>query len=157
MPAVRSPRPLAAADLDRVAAIERVTFPDAWSRDAFAHTLARPSAWGVALDDEQGTLVGYGICAVAADEGEILNLAVDPASRRRGAGRRLLEAMVTWLEGHGVRDVFLEVRASNAAAIALYERSGFRRLGVRKGYYRGPTEDAVTMRLEVGMRHAVKR
>ncbi len=156
MPAAPAPRPLRPADLDRAAAIEQATFPDPWSRDAFRHTLAGPSAFGFALDDEGGALIGYGICTQVADEGEILNLAVDPGARRRGAGRRLLAAMLDFLESRGVREVFLEVRASNQPAIALYEASGFGRLGIRRGYYRRPTEDAVTMRLEVSRRHALK-
>jgi len=151
-----APRPIVPADLDRIAAIERAIFPDPWSRRAFAETLARSSARGFALDDAEGQVIGYGVCALAADEGEILNLAVDPARRRRGAGRRLLAAMLDWLAAGGVREVFLEVRASNAAAIGLYARSGFRHLGIRKGYYSGPREDALTMVLELGRRQALE-
>jgi len=86
----------------------------------------------------------------------ILNLAVDPGVRRRGAGRRLLGAMLNWMASEGAREVFLEVRASNVAALALYERSGFRHLGIRKGYYAGPREDALTMVLEMGPRQALE-
>jgi len=150
------PRAIDDADLDRVAAIEKEIFPDPWSRRAFAETLARSAAKGFALDDDTGRLIGYGVCVVAADEGEILNLAVDPGVRRRGAGRRLLGAMLNWMASEGAREVFLEVRASNVAALALYERSGFRHLGIRKGYYAGPREDALTMVLEMGPRQALE-
>ena len=156
MPDSPAPRPLVDGDLGRVAAIERAIFPDPWSRTAFAQTLARPTVRGFALDDRSGRLIGYGICSLAADEGEILNLAVDPAARRQGAGRQLLTAMLDWLASQGAREAFLEVRASNAPAIALYAASGFRRLGSRKGYYTGPREDALTMVLEVGSGHALE-
>lgn len=151
-----TPRPLVAADLAAVAAIEAAIFPDPWSRRSFAATLARPGVRGFALDDEAGRLIGYGLCSVAADEGEILNLAVEPSSRGQGAGQRLLRAMLGWLAGAGVRTVFLEVRRSNAAAIALYAGSGFRSTGLRRGYYSHPREDALTMALEVSPGHALE-
>jgi [ribosomal protein S18]-alanine N-acetyltransferase len=150
------PRPIADGDLARIAAIERAIFPDPWSRDAFVETLARPDVYGIASDGAAGQLVGYGICSLAADEGEILNLAVDTAARRLGIGRRLLGAMLSWLEERGASRVFLEVRGSNAAALTLYAGAGFQRMGVRRGYYRRPREDAVTMVLEVGPKSALK-
>ena len=150
------PRPIVSGDLARIAVIERANFPDPWSRDAFVETLGRADVHGLAIEDAQGRLVGYGVCALAADEGEILNLAVDTAARRQGLGRRLLAAMLKWLREGGARRVFLEVRGSNAAAISLYLAAGFQRLGVRPAYYRRPTEDAVTMVMEVGSATALK-
>jgi ribosomal-protein-alanine N-acetyltransferase len=150
------PRPLVTADLAAVVAIEAAIFPDPWSRRSFAATLGRPGVRGFALDDEAGRLIGYGVGSLAADEGEILNIAVEPSARGRGAGRQLLRAMLDWLAGAGAGRVFLEVRRSNAAAIALYEGSGFRSTGVRRGYYAKPREDAVTMVLEVGLGHALE-
>src|SRR5262249_392113 len=150
------PRPVAAADLARIAEIERAIFPDPWSRQSFVETLARTGVRALAVDDGEGHLVGYGVCSLAADEGEILNLAVDPASRRRGIGRRLLSAMLSGLVAAGAGRVYLEVRGSNEAAITLYERTGFQRMGVRRAYYRRPKEDAVTMVLEVGSTNALK-
>ena len=151
-----TPRPIVAADLARMAEVEGGLFPDPWSRQAFADTLARADVRGVAVDDGGGRLVGYGLCALVADEGEILNLAVDPSAQRQGLGRRLLSAMLSWLQGAGAARVYLEVRDSNAAAIALYQAAGFRRLGVRPAYYRQPREDALTMVLEVGPQSAFK-
>jgi len=150
------PRPIVAADLTAIAAIEAAIFPDPWSRKSFAATLARPGVHGVAFDDADGRLVGYGLCSIAADEGEILNLAVEPSARGRGAGRQMLDGMLAWLTAAGARQVFLEVRHSNAAAIALYELSGFRAAGFRRGYYASPREDALTMVLEVGSGHALE-
>ena len=102
MAALPAPRPLASADLDAVTRIEREIFPDPWSKRAFAESLAREDVRGWAQDGVDGRLIGYGLCVRAADEGEILNLAVDPRSRRLGAGRTLLEAMLDWLRGGGV-------------------------------------------------------
>jgi ribosomal-protein-alanine N-acetyltransferase len=143
------PRPLAEADLDRVAEIERATFPDPWSRRSFAETIEREQVRALAIDDEIGQLVGYGISVRADDEGEILNIAVAESARGRGAGRALLEALLGELRAAGVHQVFLEVRRSNQAAIGLYRGVGFRPLGVRPGYYGRPREDALTMVLEL--------
>ena len=91
---------------------------------------------------------GYVVALDAADEGEILNLAVAETGRRRGLGRALVQAIVDALEARGVRQVFLEVRESNAAARALYAGFGFKDVGRRKGYYRRPVEDAIVLRLD---------
>jgi ribosomal-protein-alanine N-acetyltransferase len=139
------PRPLVAADLDRVAAIERAVFTDPWPRSAFEELLAERHVRCFAADGVDGQLAGYGICAVAADQGEILNLAVHPASRHRGLGRGLLAAMLESMRQDGVTAVHLEVRQSNHAAIRLYALAGFRSVSIRRSYYKNPTEHAVTM------------
>jgi ribosomal-protein-alanine N-acetyltransferase len=150
------PRPLVAADLDRVAAIERAVFTDPWPRSAFEGLLAERHVRLLAADGDDGRLAGYGMCAVAADQGEILNLAVDPASRHRGLGRALLEAMLDGMRQDGVTAVHLEVRQSNHAAIRLYTLAGFRSVSLRRAYYRNPTEHAVTMTLDVMAENAQK-
>ena len=93
-----------------------------------------------------GKIAGYVIAFDAADEGEILNLAVAPSGRRRGMGRALVEAMLRLLTERGVHQVYLEVRESNAPARALYAAQGFREVGRRKQYYRRPVEDAIVLR-----------
>ena len=100
---------------------------------------------------EHGHVAGFAVARkVAPDELEILNLAVEPAFRLRGAGRALLRALLNV----PVRVLFLEVRASNEAARKLYASAGFQELGVRKGYYPdrsrpgGPTEDAIVMKMQ---------
>lgn len=138
-------RPLLLSDLARVAEIERHTFSDPWSAAAFRDALGQPHIRAVAAADERGGLVGYAIGLVAADEAEVLNIAVDPPARGQGIGTALLEAILTELRGAGARSVFLEVRSSNGEAIRLYRRSGFEILGARPGYYRKPREDALTM------------
>ena len=93
-------------------------------------------------------IVGYIVALDAADEGEILNLAVSPATRRTGLGRALVHEMLEALSDRGVRQVYLEVRESNAPARALYAAHGFKEAGRRKQYYRRPVEDAIVLRLD---------
>jgi ribosomal-protein-alanine N-acetyltransferase len=150
------PRPLREADLARVVEIEVATFSDPWTRSSFRETLAREEVIGLALDDPQGRLIGYGIGVLAADEGEILNLAIDTTARRQGLGRRLVDALVERMRKGGAEQVFLEVRRSNLAAIGLYRSAGFSVLGERRGYYRQPREDALTMGLIVTRNTAKK-
>jgi len=135
-------------DVPRIVALERAIFTDPWSARALAGALVRPEAVFLVFERE-GTVAGYATGIQVVDEGEILNIAVDPGERRRGAGRELLAALLDSLVQRGARRLFLEVRASNAAAIALYEAFGFRRIGRRAAYYVRPVEDAVTMGTEI--------
>ena len=141
-------RPARAEDLPVVSRLEREVFPDPWSESAFAATLARSDAAFLVAEDERKTPVGYAVGVAALDEGEVLNLAVDPRHRRRGVARALLSRLETELRRQGAARIYLEVRPTNQPAIALYERLGFRRIGRRRGYYAKPREDAVTMVLE---------
>jgi len=152
----RSARPLTAADLEAVAAIERAVFTDPWSQQSFGDLLGLDHVRGFVVEGGQGVIVGYAVCSQVADEGEILNLATAPGARREGIGRALLAAVLRWLGERGAVKVFLEVRRSNEAAIAMYEAAGFATLGVRPNYYRRPTEDAVTMVLAVASGSARK-
>ena len=140
-------RELRDEDLALVAAIERETFADPWSRRSLSETLRQDHVRGIALENANGTLIGYGLCTIVGDEGEILNLAVQHAFRRRGLGRQLLEGLLESLREAGVHEVFLEVRRSNEPAIALYRAAGFKPLGLRPAYYVSPKEDALTMNL----------
>ncbi len=135
---VRRARP---ADLPVLAAMERRVFPAPWSEEDLRASLGNESFVAVRND----AVVGYVLGRVAAPEGEIVNLAVDPAHRRRGVGRRLLAHALTALGRAGARVVFLEVRESNRAARALYARVGFREVGRRPSYYRAPAEDALVL------------
>ena len=149
-------RPLLPADLDRVAAIERVAFTDPWSRRSFEELLDQPQVHGVAVDGDDGALAGYALFSIVAGEGEILNLAVDPAARRRGLASRLLDTVLDRMREARTTSVFLEVRQSNLAAIRLYAGVGFRSVSLRRAYYRNPTEHAVTMALELTSKAARK-
>jgi [ribosomal protein S18]-alanine N-acetyltransferase len=127
-------------------AIERRAFADPWTEASFREALA--AAWSFGLVAElSDAVVGYLIAREAGGSGEILNLAVDPSSRRSGIARTLLEAGVAALRRRGAEEIFLEVRESNLAAQALYLAAGFRPVGQRARYYRNPPEDALVLRL----------
>jgi len=93
-------------------------------------------------------VAGYVVAIDAADEGEILNLAVAPQSRRHGLGHALVRRVLEALTGRGARAIYLEVRESNAPARRLYAAHGFREVGRRQRYYRRPVEDAIVLRLD---------
>lgn len=141
-------RPAERTDLGAVVRLERLVFgDDAWSRDAFRPHLGPVSRVVV----EDGRIVGYIVArVVGGEEAEILNLAVDPAHRRRGVGRILVDSVVAHCRRGGVRRIFLEVRVSNASAAALYASAGFVTVARRRGYYRHPPEDALVMCCDLG-------
>ena len=142
-------RPCLESDLDVVCAIERRTFPLPWTRDQFADLLAHRAGVGwVATHAERG-VVGYAIGWVAADEAELADLAVAEDLRRRGLGSGLVRAFADEAGARGARRMYLEVRASNAAAQRLYQRLGFDVVGRRAGYYQQPREDAIAMGAEL--------
>jgi ribosomal-protein-alanine N-acetyltransferase len=125
-----------------VIAIERRSFPTPWSLAMFVLELSKPS--GVCLAAlESRTLAGYLVCSRYDQVWHLMNIAVDPAFRRRGFAMRLLEAMFDRAGAGG--SYTLEVRTSNAHAIALYERYGFRAAGTRPRYYQDTGEDALIM------------
>ena len=132
-------------DLPRLVALEREIFPDAWTAGMLRGSLGPASVVAEAGDG----VVGYGLSRWGADEGEIVNLAVDPDHRRRGLGRELVAEMLRRLGAMGVRTVYLEVRESNAGAIAFYVDLGFRAVGRRARYYRRPVEDALVLERSV--------
>jgi ribosomal-protein-alanine N-acetyltransferase len=139
-------RPATAADARAIADLERRVFSDPWSAESIRETIGMPWMFTQIAEDRAGALAGYVFCREVAGESELLNLAVDPALRRGGVGRILLDAALQWLTLRGAHETFLEVRESNAAAIALYERVGFRAVGRRPDYYQRPVEDAILYR-----------
>jgi [ribosomal protein S18]-alanine N-acetyltransferase len=136
------------ADAERLLPIERRCFSDPWSFEAFEELLRPPLGLGL-LAERAEEVRGYLVARVVAGEGEILNLAVAPEARRNGLGAELLGAGIVAIAAAGAREVFLEVRERNRAAQQLYQRQGFRPVGVRSGYYRNPVEDAIVLRREL--------
>lgn len=144
-------RPAQERDLDDVAAIERAVFNDPWSRRSFADLVhARQVVFLVAAD--VNAVVGYAIVLIAGVESELANLAVARLTQKRGLGRRLLSEAVSAARALGCREMFLEVRASNTAAIGLYTSAGFEAVGRRVRYYARPVEDAIVMRVALTTR-----
>ena len=132
-------------DLGAVTAIERASFGDPWSDASFRSLLrAETTRFRVAIRD--GVVVGYAIASRIGDEAELANLAVDPAVRRAGVGALLLDDLLASIGSPPAATVYLEVRASNEPAQALYRSRGFEAVGRRRGYYSRPSEDAVVMR-----------
>ena len=135
--------PLAEEHLPDVAELERLCFSEPWSENSL-RMLTEASALGVvAVVGDRA--VAYGGMTTVLDEGAVTNIATHPAFRRRGLGRQVTEALLRSAADVGIGTVFLEVRESNEAAIALYETLGFRACGIRKNFYRHPTESAIQM------------
>jgi ribosomal-protein-alanine N-acetyltransferase len=148
-------RVAAPEDLPAILAIERASFSDPWSRGSFVSLLERPRVFfAVAVDGPKRDVVGHVVTWFVLDEAELANLAVLPAARGRGIGSALLGAALAAAEARGATTMYLEVRASNRAALALYGSRGFREVGRRPDYYRRPVEDALILRREIAMPHA---
>ena len=136
-----------AVHVPQVAALEKLCFADPWSENSVASELNNDLAlWIVAMNDD--TVVGYIGSQTVAGETDVMNIAVHPDWRRRGIAQSLIECLVVELKNRGSEALMLEVRASNAPAIALYEKLGFRQVGRRPNYYRNPKEDALILRKE---------
>jgi len=138
-------------DIDQVLAIEQASFTMPWSRNLFLSEFRNPSVSLMLVarsPDCGGRIIGYIVCWAVADELHILDLATEPSWRRKGIARMLVLAAIREGDAVGASRVFLEVRASNQAALLLYEGLGFTRSLIREGYYDMPVEDAVVMSLE---------
>ena len=136
------------AHVAQIAQLEKMCFSDPWSENSVASELKNPlSLWLVAVDGE--TVAGYIGSQSVLDGADIMNVAVHPEYRRQGIGRDLVQALATALRENGIQILMLEVRQSNAPAIALYEKLGFRQVGMRPNYYRNPKENALIMRKEL--------
>ena len=132
-------------DAYEIAEIEKECFSDAWSENAIKMQIEKRQ---ITAYKENGKLLGYCIFITAADEGEILRIAVKPDSRKKGIGGKLLDGAVKIMASRGANEIFLEVRESNKNAIRLYEKYGFVKTGIRKKYYENK-EDAVLYNLKV--------
>lgn len=139
-------RPMTAADVPSVAALEKLCFSDPWSVSSIASELDNPlSLWLVW--EEDGAAAAYLGVQRVPPQADVMNVAVSPALRRRGIARALFAELERRLPE--IDELFLEVRASNSGAIALYRTLGFEQIGRRPNYYLDPREDALILRKEL--------
>ncbi len=129
------------ADLARVVEIAQASLPEAWTADGFASELDKATSVCLVSGDP---VMAFALASIVSDELEVLSIAVDAHTRRSGTGRALLAALLDLGRARGVSRCFLEVRANNHAAIALYAGAGFARSGLRARYY-ADGEDALLM------------
>ena len=138
---------MTAAHVPQIAQIEKLCFSDPWSASSVATELENSySLWLVALDGD--TVAGYVGSQSVLDGADMMNIAVHPDYRRQGIARELVTGLINALAEKGVKSLALEVRQSNAPAIALYEQLGFIQVGLRTNYYRNPKENALILRKE---------
>lgn len=143
-------RPMCKQDLPLIIAIDRRVYPSPWTESIFRDCLhVGYCCW---VMEENKEIVAYGILSIgAADEAHILNISVKPESQRRGLGECMLDYLLEIARDHKAKSVFLEVRPSNTAALHLYDKKGFNRVGVRTNYYpsKDGREDALIFALEL--------
>lgn len=131
-------------DLEEVDVIEQSCFSMPWSKESMEESLKNPENIYLVME-EDGRIDGYlGVWCVAG-EGQLNNIAISSKERKKGKGRKLLEALFEEAACRKLTGITLEVRKSNAPAIALYEKAGFETAGIRRGFYDKPKEDAVIM------------
>ena len=144
-------RPMTVAQLEAVMAIETAAYAFPWTRGNFIDSLAAGyPAW--VLQGAQGEVVGYFVAMGGVDEMHLLNITVAPRAQGRGHARVMVDALVALCRAQRARKLWLEVRASNDRARAMYAHLGFEQVGLRKGYYPAPfgrREDAVVMSLPI--------
>lgn len=138
-------RPMTQDDVDAVLAIEQAVQAYPWTRGNFSDALG--SGYLCRVDEADGDIRGYAILMPAVDEAELLTIGVASTQQRKGLGRAMLLEMLDVARVKEMRRVFLEVRKSNVAAIALYRSAGFGEIGVRRGYYQNAdgSDDAIVM------------
>ena len=139
--------PMDRSHIPQVAALEKECFSSPWSEAMLEDALFDPQASFIVAEDEEGNILGYAGLHVTLDEGYIDNVAVERDARRHGVASALLDVFCRFGAAK-LAFLTLEVRASNAPAIALYEKYGFQRAGLRPKYYDKPREDAVIMTRE---------
>lgn len=144
-------RPARPADLPTLVELEAASFPDPWSARMLASAIADPHSLVQVIEDG-GRVAGYAVLRRAADEAELLSVAVDPEARGRGLGRRLVEEGLDRVREQGARTCYLEVRPGNEPARSLYRSLGFRRIGRRRAYYRDGS-DALVLALRLSPPH----
>ncbi len=130
--------------LASAAELEAMCFSSPWSARALELLLGEDAYGVVCL--QNGAVAAYGGMTFAPFEASVTNIAVHPDARRQGLGEAVLHGLLQAATAQGAQEIFLEVRVSNGAAIALYEKAGFETVGKRRNFYRAPTEDALIMK-----------
>ena len=139
-------RKIAKEDVDAVTQLEKTCFSQPWPRSAFAEIVEKEDAdYYLAEETESGRIVGGCALFDIVGEGNITNVAVSPDYRNKGIGSKLIAYLLEQGEARGIREFTLEVRVSNAPAIAIYEKAGFVSEGIRPGFYSHPKEDGMIM------------
>lgn len=136
--------PMTMETVEAVERLEKECFSNPWSLESLAVELSNPMAVVVTASID-GVVVGYAGMHHIVDQGDIHNIAVTASHRRKGVATVLLAALLDYGTENDLEQLTLEVRASNQAAIALYETFGFEQVGRRKDYYQGPKEDALIL------------
>lgn len=141
-------RTMESKDVVQIAELEKLCFSDPWSENSIASELDNPlSCWLVATEGEQ--VVGYVGSQTVLDGSDMMNIAVHPDHRRKAIAENLILSLEKHLKDRKSICLLLEVRASNAPAVNLYEKLNFVQVGRRKNYYRNPKEDALILRKEL--------
>ncbi len=133
---------------EEITRIEKESFSAPWS-DASIRSAIEDDVVNCVCLLKDGKTAGYAMFAFVCDEGELLNIAIDPAYRGEGLGSAILSHIIQTGKALGCENMFLEVRRSNLPAATLYRKFGFEVIGERKNYYRSPTEDALVMALRM--------
>lgn len=130
--------------LENIAYLEKEILPDPWDEKSLQSTMAQPhgNIWAV---EENNQVIAYLIFYTMGDEIEIARIAVLPEHRGKGYGKKLLDELFKYARENNTNQILLEVRGNNEAAISLYKNQGFENIGIRKGYYTNPLEDAIIM------------
>ena len=148
-------------DVSAVAAIEKMCFSLPWSEQSLIDSVKREDTMFLVCEefdeknsddtgDENSNIVGYIGMYLSFDEGDITNVVVSPAHRKKGYGEALVSKAKELAKEKQLEMILLEVRVSNAPAISLYKKMGFEELGIRKNFYEHPAEDAIIMRCPLG-------
>ena len=132
-------------EIEAITKLERLCFESCWERSAIEAQMNNPCCVFV-LWQEAGAAVGYALGNIVCDEAELYRIAVVPANRKTGTGTRILQRFIADCKKRGATKIFLEVRSRNTAAVGLYEKMGFQRIAIRKGYY--GDDDALIYSLE---------
>lgn len=140
-------RPMKAQDIPGASAIE-ASVPDGWSERGVADALSSPAERCFVAHDARGA-AGFCACTLAGGEANIDAVSVRADARRKGIGEGLVRTALNALKAEGASEAFLEVRSQNTPAVRLYEKLGFAPVGVRRGFYKDPPDDAVVMKKEL--------